>query len=48
MQAPTNSSDELGNGNWGLGPSAVLLHLEKDNPWVYGALANNIWSVTSN
>ena len=40
VQAPTNTSDELGNGNWGLGPSAVLLHLEKGSPWVYGALVN--------
>ena len=48
VQAPTNSSDELGNGNWGLGPSAVLLHLEHGSPWVYGALVNNIWSLTSN
>jgi hypothetical protein len=48
VQAPTNTSDELGNGNWGLGPSAVLLHLEKGSPWVYGALVNNIWSLTNN
>lgn len=38
---------ELGNDRWGLGPTAVALHLEKGNPWVYGALANNIWSVGS-
>jgi hypothetical protein len=48
VQAPTNTSDELGNGNWGLGPSAVLLHLEKGSPWVYGALVNNVWSLTNN
>ena len=47
IQAPTNTSDELGNGNWGLGPSVVLLHIERGNPWVYGALVNNIWSLTS-
>ena len=44
---PTNSSEELGNKNWGLGPTAVVLHLEHGNPWVYGVLINNIWSLTS-
>ncbi len=47
-QIPTNSSDELGNKNWGLGPSAVVLHLKHGNPWVYGVLVNNVWSLTSN
>ena len=45
---PTNSSAELGNKNWGLGPSFVVLHLEHGSPWVYGVLVNNIWSLTSN
>jgi hypothetical protein len=48
LQLPTNSNAELGNKNWGLGPSAVVLHLEKGNPWVYGVLANNVWSLSSN
>ncbi len=48
VQLPTNSNAELGNKNWGLGPSAVVLHLEKGSPWVYGVLANNIWSLSSN
>ena len=48
VQAPTNSNEELGNKNWGLGPSAVVLHLKHGDPWVYGVLVNNIWSVTSN
>jgi hypothetical protein len=47
LQLPTNSSAELGNKNWGLGPSVVVLKLEKGNPWVYGVLANNIWSLSS-
>jgi hypothetical protein len=47
VQLPTNSSAELGNKNWGLGPSAVVLHIEKGSPWVYGVLANNIWSLSS-
>jgi hypothetical protein len=47
VQIPTNSNSELGNKNWGLGPSFVVLHLDKGDPWVYGALVNNIWSVSS-
>ena len=47
VQVPTNSNAELGNKNWGLGPSAVVLHLKHDDPWVYGVLVNNIWSLTS-
>jgi hypothetical protein len=45
-QLPTNTDDVLGNDNWGLGPTAVLLHMQRGNPWVYGALINNVWSVT--
>lgn len=48
VQIPTDSNSELGNKNWGLGPTVVVLHLEHDDPWVYGALVNNIWSMTSN
>jgi hypothetical protein len=47
VQIPTNSNSELGNKNWGLGPSAVVLHLDHESPWVYGALFNNVWSVSS-
>jgi hypothetical protein len=46
-QAPTHSNAKLGNDNWGLGPSFVVLHLEKGSPWVYGVLVNNIWSLGS-
>ena len=46
-QLPTNSNaDRLGNERWGLGPTAVVLHLDHGDPWVYGALVNNVWSVT--
>ena len=47
IQAPTNSNG-LGNDNWGLGPQAVMLKMKKGDPWVYGVLANNIWSLSSN
>ncbi|MGH8628169.1 MAG: neuromedin U [Gammaproteobacteria bacterium] len=46
-QLPTHSNARLGNHRWGLGPTAVALHTEKGSPWVYGALINNIWSITS-
>lgn len=45
-QLPTNTDDRLGNDRWGLGPTAVVLHLEHGDPWVYKALANNVWSVS--
>ena len=46
VQAPTDTN-ELGNKNWGMGPTAVVLHLKPGNPWVYGALVNNVWSLSS-
>jgi hypothetical protein len=42
-QLDTATNDRLGQGAWGLGPTAVALHLGKT--WVYGALMNNMWSV---
>ena len=45
-QLPTNTDDVLGNDRWGLGPTGVLLRIKKGDPWVYGALVNNIWSVS--
>lgn len=47
VQAPTHSNSALGNDNWGLGPSFVILHLDKGSPWVYGVLVNNLWSLSS-
>jgi len=47
VQIPTNTSDELGNKNWGMGPSFVVLHLDHGDPWVYGVLVNNVWSLSS-
>jgi len=44
-QLPTNTDKVLGNDRWGIGPSAVVLRIE--GHWVYGALANNLWSVSS-
>ena len=47
VQAPTNSNN-LGNDNWGIGPHAVMLHLKKGDPWAYGMLVNNVWSLSDN
>ena len=47
VQIPTNNDRVLGNDNWGLGGSGVVLRLEKGSPWVYGALVNNVWSASS-
>ncbi|QQS15208.1 MAG: neuromedin U [Rhodospirillales bacterium] len=39
---PTATDRVLGNGKWGIGPSAVVVW--SPAPWVLGALVNNIWS----
>jgi len=46
-QIPTTSDSALGSYRWGAGPTFVILHLDKGDPWVYGFLANNVWSVGS-
>jgi len=43
-QFDTASSDRLGAGAWGLGPTAVVLKIV--GPWVFGGLINNVWSVS--
>lgn len=40
---PTATSQKLGTGKWGIGPSAIVLTMS--GRWVFGMLANNIWSV---
>jgi hypothetical protein len=39
---PTATDSELGNGQWGAGPTAVVLRQQKG--WTYGVLANQVWS----
>jgi hypothetical protein len=46
-QGPSHTNSKLGNDHWGAGPTAVILHLSKGDPWVYGVLVNNIWSFGS-
>lgn len=40
---PTATSDYLGSGKFGMGPTGVAL--VQKGPWTVGALANHIWSV---
>ena len=42
LQLPTNSNDALGTKKWGIGPAVVLLTSE--GHWLYGVVANNVWS----
>lgn len=46
-QVPTDT-EQLGNKNWGMGPTGVVLRLKSGDPWVYGVLFNNIWSLSDN
>jgi hypothetical protein len=43
FQFPTATNDKLGSKNFGMGPSVVVLKI--DGHWVYGALANNVFSI---
>jgi hypothetical protein len=43
FQLPTATSTFLGQGKFGIGPSAVAL--VQPGHWTLGALANNVWSV---
>jgi hypothetical protein len=47
VQMPTDTNG-LGNKNWGLGPTAVILRMEQGSPWLYGVMLNNVWSLSSN
>jgi hypothetical protein len=39
---PTATQVNVGQGKWGIGPSAVAL--VQPHPWTFGVLVNNIWS----
>jgi len=41
----TASDDNLGQGAWSIGPTAVFL--KSSGAWVTGALINNVWSVST-
>ena len=42
LMFPTGG-EERGSQKWGLGPSAVVVAMS--DPWVIGALVNNVWSI---
>jgi hypothetical protein len=42
LSFPTATGDLFGSGKWSAGPAAVVLTMR--GPWVFGALANNVWS----
>jgi hypothetical protein len=42
LSFPTATDEVLGTEKWSAGPSAVALTM--NGPWVFGALANNLWS----
>jgi len=42
LQIPTGTDSALGQEKWAAGATAVVLRMQ--GPWVYGALANNVWS----
>ena len=44
---PTGTSDLLGTGKWGAGPTALALK-QTSTGWTYGALVNQIWSFAGN
>ena len=46
LSLPFATDDVLGSEKWGIGPSVVVLKMS--GPWVFGALANNIWSFAGN
>ncbi|HET9252818.1 MAG TPA: transporter [Candidatus Eisenbacteria bacterium] len=39
---PMTSDSTLGSGRWSAGPTGVVLRIQ--GPWVYGILANQLWS----
>jgi hypothetical protein len=46
IQIPTTTDDQLGSRKWGAGPSVVVLTMQ--GPWVFGAIANQVWSIGGN
>lgn len=46
LQLPTATNNALGQGKWGVGPTAGLQW--SGSQWTFGALINNIWSFAGN
>ena len=45
---PARDEGAVGAFAVGAGASFVVLHMKHGDPWVYGVLMNNVWSLTSN
>lgn len=45
IMLPTATNDLLGQDQWALGPTGVALK-QTESGWTYGALANQLWSVS--
>jgi hypothetical protein len=43
---PSATDKTLGFGKWGVGPALVVVSMP--GPWIFGVVANNIWSVGGN
>jgi hypothetical protein len=46
IQLPTTTDNQLGSRDWGAGPSVVALTMQ--GPWVFGAVASQVWSIGDN
>jgi hypothetical protein len=42
---PTATNAALGVNKWGSGPSIAFIIKSAESPWIFGAIANNIWSL---
>jgi hypothetical protein len=42
---PTATNAALGVNKWGSGPSVAFIIKSSASPWIFGAIANNIWSL---
>ena len=45
LVVPTSTDDDLGKGEWALGPSVVVLTMP--GKWVIGSLFSNVWSINA-
>jgi len=43
LSLPMTTDPALGSGQWGIGPTAVVL--VQRGPWTYGALVNHVWGI---
>jgi hypothetical protein len=46
IQIPTTTDNQLGSRDWAAGPTVVALTMQ--GPWVFGAVASQVWSIGDN